>query len=79
MISPIVPSAPGPPEARPKNAAEAASAFEALLIAQMLRSAREESDASADTMMDVAGQQFARMLANSGGLGLAKIITRSLK
>lgn len=74
-------------QAKPKNAAEAARQFEALLIAQMLRTAHEsaggsldESDSSsADTMFDVAGQQFAQVLANNGGLGLAKMITDGLQ
>jgi Rod binding domain-containing protein len=76
------PSAP-----KPKNAAEAAKQFEALLIAQMLRNAREgsgsalgdEDDSTADTMWDVAAQQFSQVLATNGGLGLAKLITAGLK
>jgi len=76
-------SLPPPPEAKPKNAAEAAKQFEALLIAQMLRSAREsaggDQDSTSETMFDVAGQQFAQMLANNGGLGLAKMIAKSLE
>ena len=71
-----------PADAQPKNTEEAARQFEALLIDQMLRSAREttseEDDSEADTMFDVAGQQFAQMLADRGGLGLAKLITRGL-
>jgi Rod binding domain-containing protein len=80
-VSPVAPQIPAPNEAKPKNAAEAARQFEALLIAQMLRSAREsmqDGDSTAETMFDVAGQQFAQMLANNGGLGLAKIVTKSL-
>ncbi len=73
-------------QAKPKNAAEAAKQFEALLIAQMLRTAHESAggslddadSSSADTMFDVAGQQFAQVLANNGGLGLAKMITAGL-
>ena len=73
--------------AKPKNAAEAARQFEALLIAQMLRTAREsssgsldgEQSSSGDTMFDVAGQQFAQVLANNGGLGLAKMILKGLE
>jgi Rod binding domain-containing protein len=68
---------------KPKNAAEAAKQFEGLLIAQMLRSAREvagseSDDPTAETMFDVAGQQFAQMLADRGGLGLAKLIAKGL-
>jgi Rod binding domain-containing protein len=69
---------------KPKNAAEAAKQFEALLIAQMLRTARESAntggeDSTGETMFDLAGQQFAQMLANNGGLGLAKMISAGLK
>lgn len=74
-------------QAKPKNAAEAAKQFEALMIAQMLRTAHESSggsldednSSSADTMFDVAGQQFAQVLANNGGLGLARMITQGLE
>lgn len=76
----------GSGQGKPKNAAEAAREFEALMIGQMLRTAHEsaggsldDSDSSsADTMFDVAGQQFAQVLANNGGLGLATMITKSL-
>ena len=85
MTTPITSALPPPPqEAKPKNGAEAAGQFEALLIAQMLRSARataggDDQDSTAETMFDVAGQQFARMLVNNGGLGLAKIISEHLQ
>ncbi len=75
----------GDSQPKPKNAAEAAKQFEALLIGQMLRTAHEsaggslgDNDSSSDTMFDVAGQQFAQVLANNGGLGLAKMITAGL-
>lgn len=84
------PDATAPPaqtQPTPKNAAEAAKQFEALLIAQMLRTAHEsssgslddEQDSSEDTMFDVAGQQFAQVLANNGGLGLAKMVLHGLQ
>jgi len=74
----------------PRQAAKigrAASEFESLLIAQMLRSAREssslESDAgdSAETnspLTDLGEQQFAQALANAGGLGVAKMVVAGL-
>jgi Rod binding domain-containing protein len=41
----------------------------------MLKSGREtasqDEDSTADTMFDIAGQQFAQMMADRGGLGLA--------
>jgi len=74
-------------DARPKNAVQAAKQFEALMIGQMLRTAHEsssdslddDSGSSGDTMFDVAGQQFAQILANNGGLGLAKTILQGLQ
>lgn len=73
-----------PSPSRPKTPVEAAKQFEALLIAQMLRTAREsiadgDSDSTADTMFDVAGQQFGQMLANGGGFGLSKFIESGLR
>lgn len=59
----------------------AAKQFEALMIAQMLRTAREnteDQDSSQSTMIDVADQQFSQVLANNGGLGLAKLVVRGL-
>jgi Rod binding domain-containing protein len=67
--------------AQPHDPASAAREFEALLIGQMLRSAHEsgdQEDPTSDTMWDMAAQQFSRVLANNGGLGLAQIITKSL-
>ena len=63
----------------------AAKEFEALLIAQMLRSARESSaDSEGDgaetnsSLKELGEQQFAQSLANSGGLGVAKIVVAGL-
>ncbi len=88
-ISSVPSSAALPAQAQPapKNAAEAAKQFEAILIAQMLRTAHQsssgslggEEDSSADTMFDVAGQQFAQVMANNGGLGLAKMVMQGLQ
>lgn len=76
--------APAPELGRPKDAANAAKQFEALMIGQMLRSAREESgdddkDSTGSTMLDLADQQFAKMLADQGGMGLGTMIAKSLK
>lgn len=91
MTAPVIENAPGaaslaalrPPKT--KNAVEAAKQFEALLIGQMLRTAREsgadgslDHDSTSETMFDLAGQQFALMLANHGGFGLAKLIAKGL-
>lgn len=71
---------------RPDNLKDAAGKFEALLIAQMLKSARKtdsggwtgESDQSGSTMMDMAEQQLADLLGSQGGLGLAKLVVTQL-
>jgi Rod binding domain-containing protein len=70
------------PEAKPKKEEGAAKQFEALLIAQMLRSAREaasDEDSTASTMIEAGEQQFSQLLANSGGLGLAKLVVKGLQ
>ena len=71
------------PQAKPKDAAGAAKQFEALLIGQMLRSAREaasdEQDSTSSAMIEVSEQQLAQLLANHGGLGLAKLIVKGLQ
>ncbi len=69
---------------RPKNTAEAARQFEALLVQQMLQSARTggggwgTEDEAGAPMTDMAEQQFAQLLANGGGLGLAKLVAEGL-
>jgi Rod binding domain-containing protein len=59
----------------------AAKQFEALMIAQMLRTAREnteDQDSSGSTMLDLADQQFSQVMANNGGLGLAKLVVQGI-
>jgi len=73
---------------QPKTIEGAAQQFEALMIGEMLKTAREtgssglagdEEDSTGGTMLDVADQQFAQLLAHNGGLGLAAIVARGLK
>jgi len=71
-------------QAKPTKAEDAAKQFEALLIGQMLRSAREASagdddDSTKSTMLDIADQQFSKLLANNGGMGLSRMIVKGLK
>lgn len=73
----------------PAKIAQCATDFESLLLAQMLRSAREagggaltgdsddETEANA-TLVEVGEQHFAQALASSGGLGIAKMIIAGL-
>jgi len=84
MITPISQAQAAPPEApKPKNAGEAAKQFEAMLIAQMIHSSREgmgeTEDSTSATALDMADQQFAKLLAENGGLGLATLIVKGLK
>jgi Rod binding domain-containing protein len=73
----------------PAKIKQAATDFEALLLAQMMKSARESSGGGltangADdsevnsTMIELGEQQFAQALASSGGLGIAKMVVRGL-
>jgi Rod binding domain-containing protein len=70
-----------------KRIADAARQFEALLIARLLRTAREAGsegwlgcgeDASASPALELAEEQFAQALAAQGGLGLARLIAVGL-
>lgn len=74
--------------ARPDNLnlKDAAEKFEALLIAQMLKSAREtdsggwtgDADQSSSSMMDMAEQHLAELLGAQGSLGLAGMVIKQL-
>ena len=72
---------------KPTKAEGAAKQFEALLIHQMLKTAREtgstgmgdeDDDSDAEPMRDIADQQFSQMLAKGGGLGLASMLVKGL-
>jgi Rod binding domain-containing protein len=66
---------------------DAAQQFEALLMGQILRSARQNGpgwlsdgeDSSAECATDYAEQQFAAVLARQGGLGMANLIAKGLE
>ncbi|MFB3776024.1 MAG: hypothetical protein ACE141_00400 [Bryobacteraceae bacterium] len=71
----------------PAALADAAKQFEALLITELLRAARGDSegwlgageDQSAASAMELAEEQFAGALAARGGLGLAGLIVAGLE
>jgi peptidoglycan hydrolase FlgJ len=71
----------------PARAADAARQFEALLMAQLLRSAREGEggwggdgqDSSAGCATDYAEQAMATAMASRGGLGLSSLILTGLR
>jgi Rod binding domain-containing protein len=70
----------------PEGIRAAAAEFEALLVAQMLRSMREasggwlggEEQDAAFSLMEMAEQCLATALAAQGGLGLARLVEQSL-
>ena len=70
-------------EERP-SAAQAAREFEALLIAQLIKTAREgaagpaDESAEAKNYLEFAEKQLAEALAESGAFGFAKVLLRSL-
>lgn len=70
-----------------KKLEEAAKGFESLMIEQMMKSARETSgggwlsdgdETGEDQAMGMAEQQFAQCMANNGGLGLAKMVIKTM-
>lgn len=70
-----------------KKLAEAAKQFEALMITQMMKSARETSgggwlsdgdETGEDSSMGMAEEQFAQSMASSGGLGLANMVIKTM-
>src|SRR5258708_39117622 len=77
------------PRAAPAKIRKAATDFEAMLLEQMLRSAREASgggltaDGDGDnqvnsSLIELGEQQFAQALASSGGVGIAKMVVAGL-
>ncbi len=72
----------------PAKIHDAAQQFESLLIGQLLKTSREASgggwlgtdqDDAGATGMEIAEQQFAKMLSSNGGLGLSKTIEAGLR
>ena len=71
-----------------KKIENAAKQFEALMIGQVLKIARESSsdgwlgsgeDSSSETGMDMAQEFFGQALANGGGLGIGQMVSRQLE
>ena len=75
-----------PQDQRIGNLKDAAGKFEALLIGQMLKSAREtdsggwtgEADQAGSSIMDIAEQHLAELLGAKGSLGLAQLVVNQL-
>jgi Rod binding domain-containing protein len=79
---------PGTGDPHPKNVTQAAEQFESLLLAQMLKGAHDETsggwlgtgdDQAGGSMVELAEEHLAQMMAAKGGLGLASLIATGLK
>jgi Rod binding domain-containing protein len=77
------------PKDDPAKIPKSATDFEAMLLNQMLRSAREaggggltadgDTDHQANSsLIELGEQQFAQALASSGGFGIAKMVVAGL-
>ena len=78
---PAAASLAGATPAKPRTAAEAATQFEGILIAQMLRSAREASgseseDQTAETMFDIAEHNLVRCWPNAEAWAWARLLQK---
>ena len=78
----------GQAKTSPAQLLDAARQFESLMIAEMLKCMRDASgsgwlgtgeDASGDSVMGLAQEQFAQALAQNGGLGLSKLVVDGLE
>ena len=76
-----------PPDVkRAADLKEAAGKFESLLIAQMLKSARDtdtggwsgEADQSGSSIMDMAEQHLSDLLGSQGALGIARMVVEQV-
>jgi len=73
---------------KPGSTEDAAKQFEALMIGQVLKAAREASsggwlgsdeDQTGELTLEMAEQSFAQAMAARGGLGIAKLVTAQLE
>ncbi|MGH9626914.1 MAG: hypothetical protein ACRD7E_00905 [Bryobacteraceae bacterium] len=88
QVQPAQPSIETQEQPEKARTIESARQFEALLIAQMMKSMREAGsgswlgsgeDKTAESAMALAEEQFAQALAAQGGLGLASLIVQGLE
>ena len=77
-----------PAQHEKKKIADAARQFEALLIGQILKSACDastmtgstgEADPAGATAIEMAQEQFAAALSARGGMGIANMVTSTLR
>lgn len=73
---------------KPDKVADAATQFEACILSQVLKTARQSSeggwlgtgeDQAGELGLELAEQEFTQALASRGGLGIAKLVTASLQ
>jgi Rod binding domain-containing protein len=71
----------------PQRTQAAAGEFEALLIGSLLKSMREAGssgwlgtgeDQTSESLLELAEQQLAQLMAAQGGLGLARLVVQGL-
>lgn len=64
----------------PAKIRKSATDFEALLLSEILRHAHsdDDGDQESSTMLELGEQQFAQVVASSGGLGIAKMVEAGL-
>ena len=82
----LSPGLTAPDDKRIIDLKDAAGKFEALLIGQMLKSARQtdaggwsgETDQAGSSIMDMAEQHLAELLGSQGSLGLARMVVSQL-
>lgn len=76
------------PGRSPAEIEDAARQFEALLVGQLIRSARTAGsegwlgtgeDQTASSVLELAEEQFAQALTSQGGLGLAGLIVSGMR
>jgi Rod binding domain-containing protein len=82
-LAQAVPAFQSSTQKQPTKIEEAASQFEALLVAQLLRQYRESAasdsgDDSGNHLMGFAEEQLAQVLSAQGGLGIARMASASL-
>ncbi len=69
------------PKDDPAKIRKSATDFEAVLLNQLMRTARgdaEGDDQANSSLKELGEQQFAQALASSGGLGIAKMVVAGL-
>ena len=86
LLNPVGPGTDGAAVGHSSKSADAATQFEGLMIAQLLKASHEEGtgwlgsgdDATAGQANAIAEEFLAQALASKGGLGIARMVKSSL-